>query len=141
GSAGRPLALVKRKAVLAKLLPRAGALRYSDHFETKGEELYEHVVQLGLEGIMAKQADAPYRAGRSANWLKIRADRTDDFVVVGYSRPKGSRGGFGALHLAGFEDGKLVYAGRVGSGLTAQQIKEVSAQLEGALRDKPACEG
>src|SRR6266700_761941 len=137
----RPLPLVKRKAVLAKLLPRAGALRYSDHFETKGEELYEHVVQLGLEGIMAKKADSAYRGGRSANWLKIRADRTDDFVVVGYSRPKGSRGGFGALHLAGFEDGKLVYAGRVGSGFTAQQLKEVSAELEGALRDTPACEG
>jgi len=137
----RPLPLVKRKAILAKLLPRAGALRFSDHVETKGEALYEHVVQLGLEGIVAKRADSPYRAGRSANWLKIRADRTDDFVVVGYSRPKGSRGGFGALHLAGYENGKLVYAGRVGSGFTAQQLKEVSAELEGALRDTPACEG
>ena len=137
----RPLPLVKRKALLAKLLPRAGALRFSDHVETKGEALYEHVVQLGLEGIMAKRADSPYRAGRSANWVKIRADRTDDFVVVGYSRPKGSRGGFGALHLAGFEDGKLVYAGRVGSGFTAHQLKEVGAELEGALRDRPAFEG
>jgi bifunctional non-homologous end joining protein LigD len=137
----RPLPLVKRKAVLAKLLPRAGALRYSDHFETKGEALYEHVVQLGLEGIVAKKADSPYRGGRSANWLKIRADRTDDFVVVGYSRPKGSRGGFGALHLGAYEDGKLVYAGRVGSGFTAQQLEEVSAELEGAVRDTPPCEG
>ncbi|HYT82690.1 MAG TPA: DNA ligase D [Gemmatimonadales bacterium] len=137
----RPLPLVKRKAILAKLLPRAGALRYSDDFETKGEDLYEHVVQLGLEGIVAKKTDSPYRGGRSANWLKIRADRTDDFVVVGYSRPKGSRGGFGALHLAGYEDGKLVYAGRVGSGFTAQQLDEVSAELEGAVRDTPPCEG
>ena len=137
----RPLPLVKRKAILGKLLPRAGALRFSDHFETKGEALYEHVVRLGLEGIMAKKADSPYRGGRSANWLKIRADRTDDFVVVGYSRPKGSRGGFGALHLAGYEDGRLVYAGRVGSGFTAQQLKEVSAELEGTVRDTPPCEG
>ena len=137
----RPLALVKRKAILAKLLPRAGALRFSDHFETKGEALYEQVVQLGLEGIVAKKADSVYRGGRSANWLKIRADRTEDFVVVGYSRPKGSRGGFGALHLAGYEDGKLVYAGRVGSGFTARQLKDVSAELEGAVRDTPACEG
>src|SRR3989454_1805140 len=136
----RPLPLVKRKAVLAKLLPRAGALRFSDHVETKGEALYDHVVQLGLEGIVAKKADSPYRGGRSANWLKIRADRTDDFVVVGYSRPKGSRGGVGALHLAGYADGRLVYAGRVGSGFTAQQLKEVSAQLEGAVRDTPPCE-
>src|SRR6266550_1409997 len=137
----RPLPLVKRKAILAKLLPRAGALRFSDHFETKGEALYEQVVQLGLEGIVAKKADSVYRGGRSANWLKIRADRTEDFVVVGYSRPKGSRGGFGALHLAGYEDGKLVYAGRVGSGFTARQLKDVSAELEGAVRDTPACEG
>jgi bifunctional non-homologous end joining protein LigD len=137
----RPLPLVKRKAILAKVLPRAGALRFSDHFETKGEDLYEHVVRLGLEGIVAKKADSAYRGGRSANWLKIRADRTDDFVVVGYSSPKGSRGGFGALHLAGYEDGKLVYAGRVGSGFTAKQLKEASAELEGAMRDTPPCEG
>ena len=136
----RPLPLVKRKAVLAKLLPRAGALRYSEDFETKGEELYEHVVQLGLEGIMAKKADAPYRGGRSANWLKIRADRTDDFAVVGYSRPKGSRGGFGALHVGGYVDGKLTYVGRVGSGFDAQQLKEVSAELEGSIRPTTPCE-
>ncbi len=137
----RPLPLLKRKAVLAKLLPRAGALRFSDHFETQGEALYEHVVRLGLEGIMAKKADSVYRGGRSANWLKIRADRTDDFVVVGYSKPKGSRGGFGALHLAGYEDGTLTYAGRVGSGFDAKQLKEVSAELEGAVLPTPPCEG
>jgi len=137
----RPLPLLKRKTILAKLLPRAGALRYSDHFEKEGEQLYEQVVKLGLEGVMAKKADAPYRGGRSANWLKIRADRTDDFVVVGFSRPKGSRGGFGALHLAGYEDGKLVYAGRAGSGFTAQQLSEVGAQLDTLVRPTPPCEG
>jgi len=136
----RPLPLVKRKAILAKLLPRAGALRYSDHFETKGEELYEHVVQLGLEGIMAKKSDAPYRGGRSANWLKIRADRTDDFAVVGYSRPKGSRGGFGALHLGGYQDGNLTYAGRVGSGFDAKQLEEVGKQLDASIRPTTPCE-
>ena len=136
----RPLPLVKRKAVLAKLLPRAGALRYSDHFETTGEELYEHVVQLGLEGIMAKKADAPYRGGRSANWLKIRADRTDDFAVVGYSKPKGSRGGFGALHVGGYVDGKLTYIGRVGSGFDTRQLQDVSAELEGSIRPATPCE-
>jgi len=130
----RPLPLTKRKAILAKLLPRAGALRYSDHFETKGEELYEHVVQLGLEGIMAKKADSAYRGGRSANWLKIRADRTDDFVVVGYSKPKGSRGGFGALHLGGYVDGKLTYLGRAGSGFDAKLLTELSAKLEASVR-------
>src|SRR3989454_10405594 len=136
----RPLPPVKRKAILAKLLPRAGALRFSDHFETKGEALYEQVVQLGLEGIVAKKADSAYRGGRSANWLKIRADRTDDFVVVGYSRPKGSRGGFGALHLAGYADGRLVYAGRVGSGFDAKQLTDVGADLEASVRPTTPCE-
>ncbi|HEV8264935.1 MAG TPA: DNA ligase D [Gemmatimonadales bacterium] len=136
----RPLPLEKRKAILAKLLPRTGALRYSDHFEKDGEALYEQVVQLGLEGIMAKKADSAYRGGRSANWLKIRADRTDDFVVVGYSKPKGSRGGFGALHVAGYAGGKLTYIGRVGSGFDAAQLKEVSAQLEGSVRPTTPCE-
>jgi len=65
------------------VLPKTGPLRYSEHFEKNGEALYEQVVKLGLEGIMAKKADSPYRSGRSADWLKIRADRIDDFVVVG----------------------------------------------------------
>ncbi len=136
----RPLPLGQRKEVLAKLLPRAGALRYSEHFEANGEELYEHVVRLGLEGIMAKKADAPYRGGRSANWLKIRADRTDDFVVVGYSRPKGSRGGFGALLLGGYKDGKLTFIGRVGSGFDAKQLDEVGAELDQLIRPTTPCE-
>ncbi|HUL02331.1 MAG TPA: DNA ligase D [Gemmatimonadales bacterium] len=137
----RPLPLEKRKAILARILPRAGALRYSDHFEKNGEQLYEQVVKLGLEGIVAKKADSPYRGGRSPNWLKIRADRTDDFIVVGFSRAKGSRSGFGALHVAGYEGDRLVYAGRAGSGFTAKQLKEVAEELEGSIRPTPPCEG
>src|SRR5437016_12476636 len=137
----RPLPLVKRKAILQRVLPHAGPLRYLEHFEKDGEALYQQVVKMGLEGIVAKQADSPYRAGRSARWLKIRADRTDDFVVVGFTRPKGSRSGFGALDLGAYEDGKLVYAGRVGSGFTTAQLKEVSAALERSVRPTPAFTG
>src|SRR6266516_3505857 len=137
----RPLPLVKRKAILQRVLPHAGPLRYLEHFEKDGEALYQQVVKMGLEGIVAKQADSPYRAGRSAHWLKIRADRTDDFVVVGFTRPKGSRSGFGALDLGAYEDGKLVYAGRVGSGFTAAQLKHVSAALEQSVRAQPSFEG
>ncbi len=137
----RPLPLEQRKAILARVLPRVGPLKYVEHFEKDGEALYEQVVQLGLEGIMAKKADSPYRAGRSANWQKIRADRTDEFVVVGFTRPKGSRSGFGALDLGAYQDGKLVYAGRVGSGFTAAQLKEVSAALERSARPSPAFSG
>src|SRR5436309_3115783 len=137
----RPLPLVKRKAILQRVLPHAGPLRYLEHFEKDGEALYQQVVKMGLEGIVAKQADSPYRAGRSAHWLKIRADRSDDFVVVGFTRPKGSRSGFGALDLGAYEDGKLVYAGRAGSGFTAAQLKDVSAALERSVQAQPAFEG
>ena len=137
----RPLPLEKRKALLERITPRVGPLKYLEHFATDGEALYDQVVKLGLEGIVAKKVDSPYRAGRSPNWVKIRADRVDDFVVVGFTRPKGSRSGFGALDLGAYEDGKLVYAGRVGSGFTAEQLKEVSAVLERSVRPTPAFSG
>src|SRR6266699_301549 len=137
----RPLPLERRKALLEQIVPRVGPIKYLSHFEKDGEALYEQVVKLGLEGVVAKKADSPYRAGRSPNWLKIRADRTDDFVVVGFTRPKGSRSGFGALDLGAYENGKLVYAGRVGSGFTAAQLKEVSAVLERGVRPAPAFSG
>jgi bifunctional non-homologous end joining protein LigD len=137
----RPLPLVKRKALLEKLLPAAGPLRYSAHFEKDGEALYDQAVGLGLEGIVAKRADSPYTSGRSEHWLKIRADQTGDFVVVGYTAPKGSRGGFGALHLGGYADGTLVYVGRAGSGFSARQLREVLAELERLAIPQPSFQG
>ncbi|HET7248433.1 MAG TPA: DNA ligase D, partial [Gemmatimonadales bacterium] len=137
----RSLPLVKRKALLRKVLPEAGPLKYSEHFEKDGEALYDQAVGMGLEGIVAKQADSPYKSGRSDLWLKVRADKTGDFVVVGFTAPRGSRGGFGALHLGGYSDGKLVYAGRAGSGFSAQQLKEVSDRLEALALDRPAFDG
>jgi len=136
----RKLPLVKRKEILQKVLPQTGPLRYSEHFEKNGEALYEQVVKLGLEGIMAKKADSPYRSGRSGDWLKIRADKIDDFVVVGFTRPKGARGGFGSLHVGAYEDGKLIYCGRAGSGFSGEQLDEISATLQGLVRKTPACE-
>src|SRR5438105_1769867 len=137
----RSLPLVKRKALLRKVLPEAGPLRYSEHFEKDGEALYDRAVGMGLEGIVAKKADAPYKSGRSDLWQKIRADKTGDFVVVGYTAPKGSRGGFGALHLGGYADGKLVYAGRAGSGFTGQMLKDVGDQLLALETPRPPFEG
>jgi bifunctional non-homologous end joining protein LigD len=137
----RPLPLVKRKAILRKLLPEAGPLRFSEHFEKNGEALYDQAVGLGLEGIVAKKADSPYKSGRSDVWLKVRADKTGDFVVVGYTEPKGSRGGFGALHLGAYRDGTLVYIGRAGSGFTAKQLQEVAADLERLRQDTPPFAG
>ena len=144
GAAGydaRPLPLTKRKAALAKLVPAVGPLRYVDHYPTDGEALYQRVGELGLEGIVGKRADSPYRAGRSADWIKVRRERTGDFVVVGYTRPRGSRSGFGALDLGAFENGTLRYVGRVGSGFSDAQLALVGPALEAARRKSPAFAG
>src|SRR5919197_5615888 len=136
----RQLPLIKRKDILRKVLPETGPLRYSEHFEKNGEALYEQAVKLGLEGIIAKKADSPYKSGRSADWLKIRADRIDDFVVVGFTKGKAARTGFGALHVGAYKDGKLLYCGRAGSGFTGNQLDEISAQLLSLVRKTPPCE-
>src|SRR2546426_3405571 len=136
----RKLPLIKRKEILRKILPQTGPLRYSEHFKKNGGALYEQVVKLGLEGIMAKKADSPYRSGRSSDWLKIRADRIDDFVVVGFTKPKGARGGFGSLHVGAYKDGKLIYCGRAGSGFSGAQLDEISAQLQALVRKTPPCD-
>ena len=96
----RPLPLTERKALLRELLPSVGPIRYSDHIEREGEAVWEQAVRLGIEGIVAKKASSRYVAGRSDSWVKIRTVRSDDFVVVGWTEPKGSRTGLGALHLA-----------------------------------------
>lgn len=137
----RELPLGRRKALLEELLPHHGPLRYVPHFETRGEEVYEQIARLGLEGMVAKRVDAPYRAGRSPAWKKLRLLATDDFVIVGFTLPRGSRSGFGALHLASHVDGGLRYVGRVGSGFSDDELTALRADLDGLTRDDPACEG
>jgi len=137
----RALPLATRKDLLQRVLPRAGPLRYSDHVEERGEAFFEQVAKLGLEGMVAKKADSRYARGRSANWIKVRTERTDDFVVVGYTAPQGTRTGFGALHLGAYDDGRLVYVGRVGTGFTTKQLRETRAQLEPLRRPDPPAEG
>jgi bifunctional non-homologous end joining protein LigD len=135
----RALPLLERKGFLRRLLPSVGPLRYSDHIEEHGEPFFEEIRKLELEGLIAKKADSPYRSGRSTHWVKVRADRTGDFVVVGFTAPKGSRGGFGALHLAAYDEGELVYAGRAGSGFDTAQLKQTRAELDAMRRDAAPC--
>jgi bifunctional non-homologous end joining protein LigD len=137
----RPLPLSVRKALLRKVVPSAGIIRFLDHFEEDGEVLYQQVQKLGLEGIVAKQAESPYRSGRSAAWVKIRTRKSDDFVVVGFSAPKGGRSGFGALYLGRYVDGELTYTGRAGSGFSERQLAQVHAELEEIRRPDPPCIG
>jgi bifunctional non-homologous end joining protein LigD len=137
----RPLPLRDRKALLERMLPKLGPIRYSDHIEGIGEKFFDLVKAKGLEGIMAKKADQPYRAGRSKSWLKMPADRRADFVIVGFSEPGGSRPGIGSLDVAAYVNDKLTYAGRVGTGFSDQQLVALRALLEPDIIDEAPCVG
>lgn len=137
----RALPLLRRKALLREVLPAIGPIRFSDHIEEKGAEMYGQVCALGLEGIVGKKADAPYRAGRSSDWVKVRALRTGDFVIVGWTEPRGSRAGFGALHLAEYVEATLVYVGSVGTGFSDRRLRELDERLRARERDDPPCAG
>ncbi len=137
----RPLPLLRRKELLKEAVPGVGAVRYLDHIEREGEAFLEQVTTMGLEGIVAKKSDTPYRKGRSPNWLKIKAERTGDFVIVGYTRPKGSRSHLGALQLADWVNGTLVYAGRVGTGFNDALLEELHQLLDPIVRSDPLSAG
>ncbi len=130
----RTLPLVERKAILERILPSTGPVRYSDHIAEQGRAMFTHATRMGLEGVVGKDATSRYAGGRSTKWIKVRAIQSDDFVVVGFTEPKGGRGGLGALHLGQYDDqGELVYTGRAGTGFTAAVLKELRADLD-ALR-------
>ena len=137
----RPVPLLRRKELLKEVVPALGAVRYLDHIEREGEAFLEQVTALGLEGIVAKKSDCPYRKGRSPNWLKIKAEKTGDFVIVGFTKPNGSRAHFGALQLADWVNGTLVYAGRVGTGFDDDDLNELHALVDPIARRDPLCAG
>ncbi len=137
----RPLPLLARKELLARLVPPVGPLRFAPHWEERGRAVFHEIEKLGLEGMIAKRADAPYRAGRSPAWRKIRIQKTGDFAVVGWSAPRGARSGFGALHVAARDAHGLRYVGRVGSGFTEKQLVAIRRALEADERATPPCHG
>ena len=136
----RPLPLSARKALLLEGFPKVGVVRALDHIEREGQAFLDQVIALGLEGIIAKRADAPYRGGRTDVWLKIKAESTGDFVVVGFTEPKGARTHFGALQLADMVNGRLVYAGRVGTGFDDKLLAELKTLLTPIVRRDPPCD-
>ncbi len=137
----RGLPLARRKDLLEHVVPSVGVIRYADHIEEQGEAFFAEIERMRLEGMIAKKADSRYRGGRWRDWLKVRSDLTDDFVVVGYTKPKGGRAGFGALHLAQYEGGELRYAGRVGSGFDEQLLEDARKALDTAVVKAPPCSG
>jgi bifunctional non-homologous end joining protein LigD len=131
GSDLRPLPLVERKARLARLLKgRRGRLRYSEHFDLPGQRVFDRACRLGLEGIIAKQKNAPYTSGRGQAWLKVKCVARQELVIGGYTDPDGARAEFGSLLLGVYDrDGRLVYAGRVGTGFDHATLKNLGARL------------
>jgi bifunctional non-homologous end joining protein LigD len=135
--------LVDRKEVLARLLLSAnpandGVVRYSDHIRGKGDEVLQHACRSAMEGVICKRADSAYVQSRSAAWLKVKCLKQQEFVIGGYSKPEGSRVGFGALLLGYYDHGDLMYAGRVGTGFTTQSLRQLSAELKKRKIDEPA---
>ncbi|MCD7098529.1 DNA ligase D [Stenotrophomonas sp. MMGLT7] len=123
--------LLQRKQLLQALLgPGPGVLAYSDHVVGHGREVYAAAAAKGYEGIVSKRAAAPYGGGRDGDWRKTKRGEGDEFVVVGYTDPKGARSGFGSLLLARLRDGALQYVGRVGSGFDEATLARLSARLQ-----------
>jgi bifunctional non-homologous end joining protein LigD len=131
--------LLDRKQLLEALLAAAPSaeLAYSRHIVGHGDKVFAASKGQGVEGIISKQVDAPYVQARTATWVKVKHEDTDDFVVVGYTAPKGSRSGFGSLLMARRDQGVLVYAGRVGTGYDEDTLRSLLKRMS-TLRQKQA---
>jgi bifunctional non-homologous end joining protein LigD len=124
--------LKERKDRLREILSQAGSpLQFSDHQIGRGRAFHEHVCGLKLEGIVSKQADAPYAPGNRGLWLKVKCLNREEFVVVGWTDPEGARPWLGALLLAYYgSDGRLVYAGRAGTGIGHAELERLWRRLQ-----------
>jgi len=128
----RAAPLRERKQALQTLLENAPEnLRFSEHWIGRGAELFEKAGAAGLEGIISKRIDRPYRAGRGRDWLKIKCVQSQEFVIAGFTDPAGARAHFGALLLGVYgDDGKLRYAGRVGTGFSETSLRDLRGRMD-----------
>lgn len=129
------LPLEERKARLEKLITpkrgaKPGALRYSDHIIGNAKQFYELACKTGLEGIISKRRDMPYLPGRNTNWRKTKCLLRQELVIGGFTDPAGHREGIGALLVGYYDDGRLVYAGKVGTGYTHKMLVQLRQLLE-----------
>ncbi len=136
------LPLYRRKALLKQALPQRGVLAALDHLERDGRVLFEFCRTHHLEGVVAKRRDSLYRVGPKAtrDWTKLKVEREDDFVVVGYTRGNVGRE-LGALDLGSFSDGKLISRGKVGSGLSRATEALLLAELAKRKVERPEVTG
>jgi bifunctional non-homologous end joining protein LigD len=138
----RRLPLRERKACLALLAPPLGTVRYGDHVAGRGEDFFQAVDEQGLEGVVAKRADSPYSGGRSRAWIKLKCRRRVPLVIGGYTTGQGGRAELGALHVGRYDrppgqGGRLVYVGKVGTGLDGATIRGLLERLRPLARAAP----
>lgn len=128
------LPLRDRKRLLKRALAFGGHVRFTPHRMRDGKEWLEEACARGWEGLIAKRADSTYQHSRSRSWLKFKCGNRQEFVIGGYTDPKGSRSGFGALLVGVYEDGALHYAGRVGTGFDEELLETLSRRLHEITR-------
>jgi bifunctional non-homologous end joining protein LigD len=131
----RRVPLLDRKAALALLLPPVGPVHYGDHILEHGDAFFDAATEQRLEGIVAKKITSVYVGGRAGDWIKVKCQRRQEFVIGGYTDPQRSRAYFGALHLGVYENGALTYVSRVGSGFDAEGLKAMHELLRPLRRD------
>jgi bifunctional non-homologous end joining protein LigD len=136
----RGLPLTARKRHLADLVPHGadGTLRHSEHNDGDGAAMWRHACRMGLEGVVSKRGDCPYRSGRSGDWLKIKCTQRQELVVAGYLPRSDAPRSVGALVLGYYDVGALVYAGRVGTGFNAKSAAALWKQMQPLRARLPA---
>jgi bifunctional non-homologous end joining protein LigD len=133
----RPQPLRERNQRLQELLDFADPLRFTEHRVGDGVGFYAEACRLGWEGLIAKRAGAPYQAGRTKDWLKFKCENNQELVIGGFTDPQGSRTGLGALLLGYYDsDGRLVYAGKVGTGFNQQTLDLLHTELSSMEQDR-----
>jgi bifunctional non-homologous end joining protein LigD len=134
--------LLERKALLGRIVgarPGHSGIRYSEHLVAgDGATILAHTCRLGLEGIVSKRADLPYRPGRGAHWLKSKCVLRQEFVIVGYIPSRAVRGAVGSLLLGYYDGKKLNYVGRVGTGYSGAEARLLCADLEKIHSARPS---
>jgi len=125
----RRLPLEARKECLKLLVPPRGVVYFGDHVLGHGADFLAAACEQGLEGVVAKKRDSAYAAKRSRDWLKIKCQLRQEFVIGGYTVPQGARAHFGALHLGLYDKGELVYVSKVGTGFDERALKTISEKL------------
>jgi bifunctional non-homologous end joining protein LigD len=138
----REVPVEQRRSALAKVLEanEDDALKFSDDFADSAESLLASACQMNMEGLIGKRVGSPYVSRRSSDWIKLKCKRRQEFIIVGYTEPKGSRSAFGAL-LLGLHDadsGELRFAGKVGTGFSEATLRTLLTQLQTLETDDPA---